>query len=413
MFVDFNEAFKNKPVSETRVPDIVIQKLCEELPTGIRYIAGENGDMIMVSESEHMSIGGLTVIIPESFKDVLPDKYTQNDIIQLSYNSQTPIEMKLTHDGFITVNGKEMPIDHIYYNIFHETRIVDNKVMAYPLHFPDPIEIPVSTENGRYVRNLKMSREPYLSLDKVIFKSDDEQPFQLRIISAADSPVWTINVKLELKFASTIRDMVESIFIFNDFADGKAKLGGKLLSHEIPKGNIKKFDVNSAVFWEKVLLLEEFLGVHFMAPESDTDFQTVCDVEWLYRNLICEFPIKQEQSLTSVTGKYTFCDNEVAEKSKEGKLYFQYKTMFDVELFGVNLRLPALCGQFNAAIKDIEKQKNGDVKIELMDISPDSPSYTAVLCFKDVERLQKFIEKTGENISDVLDKAKLVSDYLK
>lgn len=414
MFVDFNQTFKGKPLSETKVPDLVVNKLSESLPEGVKYVADKNGTVRIVSETGEISLGGFDVKLPEDFKAVLGQNATQNDLLQLSYNAQRPIEMELSHPGYIKVNGKEIPFERLHYDIFHKTELVDNKLLAYPAKFPEPFEISVSTGDDKYVRILRMSRKPLLSLTEICFQSEVDQPFQMEFLSSVNNAKsGTVTIKMELKFANSIREMVEGVFIYNDFVDGKAKMDGHPFEYDTSKVEMRKYDLTSAEFWEKVLQIEECLGLHFAPPDGDTDFGAMCDVEFLYRNLICNTPIRQNQKLTSVTGRYQHFDDEVIEKAKEGKFYFQYQAQYSFDLFGVRLKLPAVCGLFNAAVKDMEPQKDGKLKMELKDISSEKPAYTSSICFKDEETLLEFLETVGDNASAFLENAKLASDYLK
>lgn len=413
MFVDFNRTFKGKPLSETKVPDIVVKKLSEKLPAGVKYIAAEEGTVQMISESGEITLGGFTANVPDKFKPVLGDHYTKDDVLQLSYNAQEPIPMELTHEGYITVNGKEIPFNQIHYNIFHETKLVDNKIMAYPQKFPKPFELVMGTENGRYTRKLMMSRKPLLSLKEICFQSEEEQPFQMEFHSSlTDVKAGTVTIKMRLQYAKTIRDMVESIFVYNDLVDGKAKMNGLPFEFDDSKVSMEKFNLNGACFWEKVLKVEEFLQFHFAPPDGNTNYQDICDIETLYRNLICNTAIRQGQRLEEITGTFKL-EGDVLERAKAGKIYFQYQMTYTFDLFGIKFQLPVICGLFNAAVKEIEPIKNGKTKIKFKDKNPDNPAYTSIICFKDEILLNEFLSKNGDNISAFLENAKLASDYLK
>lgn len=413
MFVDFNKAFKGKPLSETKVPDLVVQKLSESLPEGVKYISGENGTVQMVSKSNSISIGGFNVNIPEDFKSVLKENAKQSDLLQLSYNAQRPLEMVLSNPGYIKVNGEEMPFENIHYNLFHKTKLVDNKLMAYPAKFPKPLEITVSTGDGKYSRKLNLSRKPLLSLTDIRFQSDEDQPFRMEFISSTENKLTSsVTIRMELKNCKSIRDMVESIFIYNDFVDGKAKLDGHTFEYDTSKIEVKKYDLTSAEFWEKVLQIEEYLGVHFTPPDGDVKYDVMCDVELLYRNLICNTPIRLNQTLTSVTGKYQHFGDEVIEKAKEGQFYFQYQAQYTFNLFGQKISLLAVCGLFNTAIEDMVTLEDGKLKMNLKNATPDKTAYTGIICFKEQDDLDKFLSDVGDNAASVLENAKLASDYI-
>lgn len=294
--------------------------------------------------------------------------------------------------------------------------VMENLSEKLPDGIPEQFDISIATEDGRYERKLTMHQEPYLSLDKMRFKSEDKQPLQLEVITSADNGGGTITANLRLKYADTIRDIVESIFIFNDIADGKAKLDRHTFQCGFSKGSIQKFNTKTAAFWEKVLQVEEYLGIHFMVPKGDTEYTEICDVEWLYRNLICNLPIRKNQRLASVSGAFGFNINDegLKELENKGDLFFRYQTTCEMNLFGQKIKLPALCGMFNSAVKKIEKLNNGKVRIYFKDKGPNEPSYTSVLCFKDEDSLIMFEDEKRKDgsLEKALEDAKLVDEYL-
>ena len=55
-------------------------------------------------------------------------------------------------------------------------------------------------------------------------------------------------------------DIVETVFIYNAYCDGKGLLMGNPVGGGKDKVEDKKFDEKSAKFWEKVLEIEEKLN---------------------------------------------------------------------------------------------------------------------------------------------------------
>lgn len=410
MFVDFNNVFKSKPMTENKIPDIVVAQLSKTLPRGIKYVAGDNGNVTITGDDGKFTLGGFTPIIPESFKAVLGENYTQKDVMLLSYNSQVPMRIVPDRKGYIMLNGSEIPIDKMCYNIFDGSHVEEDSLVMLPEKFQDTLVLEFSTSDGKYVKKLNFTRNPLLSINEMLFISDSEYPFSVEMHISGEEQV-KINVSLKLNLAKNIREMVESIYLYNAVIDNSILIEQEPLRLNHGDITAKKYDVKSAAFWEKVLKVEERLGLTFPVPEGDTDFQTICDIEMLYQNLICGKPIRQNYGLASVTGEYNMKNNFMMNDGLDKELYFQYTCDMSLEIFGTKIKLPALMGLFNSKFERFEKTRNGKVKLYLKDISPDAPAYTSVICFDNENRLQQFLSE-HDNIANVMVGAKTVNEYI-
>lgn len=417
MFVDFNKTFKGKSLSEKEIPDLVVKKLSESLPEGFKYVAGKkDGSVRIVSESGEVTLSNFEVNVPDDFKAVLNEDENNSfprTWFQLSYNAQRPLELQPTHPGYLTLNGKEIPMGEIHRDIFHKTEIQGTKLMAYPAKFTESFECRVSTSDGKYMRNLKFSRKPLLSLTDRCFQSEEEQPFQMKFISSdAGDEIKKLTITLELKYAQSIQDIAESVFIYNDFADGKAKMNGYSIQRCNSKKEEDKYSPQAAEFWQKILHIEKYLDIHFMPPDGNINLHDICEVELLYRNLICNEPMREYGKMTSITVDPKNFNDEDMENAKKEQYDFQFHSQRKFILFGNKFSLPVICMLFNTAIKNMVSQESGKIKLEFKDVSTDKPAYTSVLCFKDQDELDKFFSSAGGNISSIFVNAKLAAETI-
>lgn len=59
MFVDFNKVFNNKkPQARITIPPALISHLNKSLPTGVKYIAEDDGTCRIIGENGSLTVGG-------------------------------------------------------------------------------------------------------------------------------------------------------------------------------------------------------------------------------------------------------------------------------------------------------------------------------------------------------------------
>ena len=233
MFANFNKAFKDKSIKEKKVPDAILNYLSSTTPKGTKYISDENGNLNLVADCGRISIGGFHPKITDDMKKVLGENYTMDMIHQYAYNSQTEIELILDKDGFILINGEEVAIQDLQYNFFHPIKYTNSSWFVKTDEFPDPVDMIISSD--KYSRILKIKRIPYASLTQKKYKSEYDQPLQIEFSIDEIKKENKFSISYNLKKASTTKDVVETISIFNAFVDGKGYLMGNLVSIDVEK----------------------------------------------------------------------------------------------------------------------------------------------------------------------------------
>ncbi len=408
MFTSFDDAFKGKPLSERRVSDVMLNYLSKDLPEGVKYISDDQGNLIIASENKSIQFGGFRLIVTDEIKKVLGSNCTQNAVMQYAYNAQKEIALELEKDGFIKINGEDVAIEKIHNNFFRPVKYTDYKWYVKPQDFPPPFEVTVSSDE--YTRKLCVHRIPHESLNVYAFETEKEVPLKIKFYMNTEDKTVQMAISFDLKYAVTVKDMVESIFIYNAFVDGK----GKFLDSTIRVPHLnrdKKFNEQSAEFWKKVLLIEQKLHLKFIPPEGDVEFAIILEVEKLYQNLIKHRAIRENQIIKSITANLNMMEGKTIDSSIGKSIYFQYTADLGFDLFGEVFSLPAILGIFDCHIASIEKKKK-KTKLIFADETDGKKAYTSVLCFANNEEMENFKKTVTENYMKKLSDAKLPQEYL-
>lgn len=216
----------------------------------------------------------------------------------------------------------------------------------------------------------------------------------------------------DLKKANTVKDIVETVFIYNAYCDGKGLLMGHPVGRTQDKADDKKFDEKSAQFWEKVLEIEEKLNLKFIPPKDDIEFETICLVEQLYQNLICKKPVKQREIITSIISDMNVKEGVNLDDLIGKQIFFQYNATTTFELFEKEFSLPAILGIFNSTFKSYEILDDNKTKIILGIKDKNQKPFTAILCFASDSDLNEYVKENPDCYENILSNAKFPQDYL-
>ena len=411
MFASFNDVFKSKSLREQKVPDVTLKYLSNSLPKGVKYVSDEHGNLtITSSDGSKITIGGFNVTVTDEMRSVLGNQYSTAQIAKYAYNTQEKIAMNLKEDGIIIVNGERMPVEKFAYNMFDNFSYVNSKFYMVPPKFPEPFELELGCE--KYKRKLSFQRVPYASLDKSKFQSVNEDPLRMEFIVCEEDYSVKMTLGFDLKKANTVKDIVETVFIYNAYCDGKGLLMGHPVGRTQDKADDKKFDEKSAQFWEKVLEIEEKLNLKFIPPKDDIEFETICLVEQLYQNLICKKPVKQREIITSIISDMNVKEGVNLDDLIGKQIFFQYNATTTFELFEKEFSLPAILGIFNSTFKSYEILDDNKTKIILGIKDKNQKPFTAILCFASDSDLNEYVKENPDCYENILSNAKFPQDYL-
>lgn len=404
MFASFNDVFKSKSLREQKVPDVTLKYLSNSLPKGVKYVSDEHGNLtITSSDGSKITIGGFNVTVTDEMRSVLGNQYSTAQIAKYAYNTQEKIAMNLKEDGIIIVNGERMPVEKFAYNMFDNFSYINSKFYMVPPKFPEPFELELGCE--KYKRKLSFQRVPYASLDKSKFQSVNKDPLRMEFIVCEEDYSVKMTLGFDLKKANTVKDIVETVFIYNAYCDGKGLLMGHPVGRMKDKADDKKFDEKSARFWEKVFEIEEKLNLKFIPPKTDIEFETICLVEQLYQNLICKKPVKQREIITSIISDMNVKEGVNLDELIGKQIFFQYNATTTFELFEKKLSLPAILGIFNSTFKSYEILDD-KTKIILGIKDKNQKPFTAILCFASDSDLNEYVKENPDCYENILSNAK-------
>lgn len=410
MFASFNDVFKSKSLREQKVPDVTLKYLSNSLPKGVKYVSDEHGNLtITSSDGSKITIGGFNVTVTDEMRSVLGNQYSTAQIAKYAYNTQKKIAMNLKEDGIIIVNGERMPVEKFAYNMFDNFSYINSKFYMVPPKFPEPFELELGCE--KYKRKLSFQRVPYASLDKSKFQSVNKDPLRMEFIVCEEDYSVKMTLGFDLKKANTVKDIVETVFIYNAYCDGKGLLMGHPVGRMKDKADDKKFDEKSARFWEKVFEIEEKLNLKFIPPKTDIEFETICLVEQLYQNLICKKPVKQREIITSIISDMNVKEGVNLDELIGKQIFFQYNATTTFELFEKKLSLPAILGIFNSTFKSYEILDD-KTKIILGIKDKNQKPFTAILCFASDSDLNEYVKENPDCYENILSNAKFPQEYL-
>lgn len=410
MFVDFNRVFNGKPQTELKIPDAMVKHLSANLPQGVRYRATEDGNCEIISEGESVTIGGLLFIPTEDQRKILGKKYTHDDVLKYSYNAQKPIPLQLKKDGFIMLNGEEFPVDRIRYNPYCPVSIVSGKIYMYPHPFPKPF--PLTLGSKKYTKQLMFQRVPNESVNIAAFESQAGQALTVHYWVDELKQTISFNMSFNLSYAKTIRDIVEATSIYNAFVDGEGLFCGTPLIANIDTSKVKRYDPESLAFWEKVLLIEDSLGVVFEPPQEDVDFTTISTIETLYQNLINGNPIRENKKIDSLDGEWDMVGNKHVQDSIGKAIYFEFQATSHLSLFGVDMALPCVIGIFDSVLSNYTV-RGKKYKLVLEHLSDEKHMYTSTLRFKTEQELSDYMNGDRNHRISALHDAKTAQNYLR
>lgn len=98
---------------------------------------------------------------------------------------------------------------------------------------------------------------PYASLDKSKFQSVNEDPLRMEFIVCEEDYSVKMTLGFDLKKANTVKDIVETVFIYNAYCDGKGLLMGHPVGRTQDKADDKKFDEKVHNFGKRFLKLKK------------------------------------------------------------------------------------------------------------------------------------------------------------
>lgn len=409
MFVDFNKTFNDESENKSQldVPAEFIKYMNRTVPEGVKYDLDKNGNCVIIEDNNEFTIGGFHFQLDEEDSKILGKNYTLQDVKNYSYNYQKPILLRLKKEGIILLNGQEFSTEKLSYNPLNPIKYISESLYMMPPKFSTSSKVKIGCE--KYEKELIVHRVPHKSVSVLALESEKNQSLYIKILSDSKKENVTFTLSIKLENARTVREIVESISIYNSFYEGTGKLFGKEIKTNFRNGTENKYDEKSAIFWEKLLKIENLLDVQFIVPDQNIDLNTFYLVEQLYQNLVNRIPTKNTSSIDSIDGEWEI---EPLRDLINKPIYFEFETTNTIELFGVKLKLPAIIGVFNAVIKEIKNKGTGQ-EIVLADEDANKKRYSSIQLLKNEEEMKKIREERDNNKRlDLFKKAKFPREYI-
>lgn len=404
MRVDFDETFKSELSANQLLPDMVIKELNKELPSGLEYVMNSEGDIIVHSTTGKMVIGGLNIVITEAMRKHLGVNINPADVLNYSYNSQTPIHLKPQKRNKIIINGTEMPIQKLAKNSFHNAIYEGSKCIAYPQKFPEMKPIKLSSEDGEHMMELPFKRVPYKSATKACFETVGKYPLLIKLFipiskvtSNGERIQSQITAKIMPKKANNLSNLIDALWIFHDILCGKGKVNGLKFADSVTKNN-SLIDISTIRWYEKAKQIEDMLHCTFSIRNIELDAETLDAIESLYYGLIKEMPIKEYKIINSITvGKNSENIKDIIDKNIGENIAYEFESKKHFTVFGKDLLVPVICVTYETCITDVNKTPKDEYLIKFAEYNADSPGYVSMKLFANKKAIKEFVASNGVN----------------
>lgn len=412
MFASFNKAFKKESQSAIKIPQELIEVLNSHLPEGLQYELDEKENALAVmikSENVAISINVDSVIPTAEQAEVLGEDYSLNDLFRLSYNSQKPIQIQLK-DNVININGKDVPFEEMCFNPLNPVKIIERTTLLMPKDFPP--KFPLSFGNGNVSIELMIKRVPNNSIHVCTYESDTSHCLIAKYSYDEKSKNFSLTLKVMLSTANSVKEILDSIEIYNAFVEGKGWFAGEPLTSKISSVDCTPIDGRTIEFWRKVFEIEKELGITFLPPFNRTSEKDICIIEELYQNIINKVPIKQDRRVTSITSAWDPEKDKIASENLKKSIYFEFQGNSSLKVFGNELELPCLIGISNAIFADYKvTEETKECKVYFEDLSENKKMFISILRFKNESELDKY-RADEEERPTAFNNAKPIIDYL-
>lgn len=412
MFADFEDAFGNNAMSTGAFPNEIIKNLNNKAPNGTYYHVSEDGTLLLVpKEGCEFKLSGLSPVFTKEAKAVLGTEPNYNDMLEYSYNSQTPIRLRLLDPGYLLINGEKVPISDIALNPNREIKIDNTSFIIYPSKFPPDFSIVISTENGKNNIDLSMKRVPNQSVSTAHFKSDSNSPFYMSysfdskdIVKGKPSKV-NFDFKISPGRCKTLSELVNLFHVYEALISGTALINKESFEAVKVKEKSDLFNSDILEVLEKAMNIESVLNIRFKTGDIEIDNSTAYIIQKIYRSLINKVPYRNP--ITEISFNYLENEDDEIIKDLENneKIAFTFSRIDDFKVFNTDISLHAICGLFNMKFDKISNDENGIRKlIFVTDFKKEG--YLSSILFKDELEMNSFYKQHSiEEILDILQNA--------
>ena len=209
----------------------------------------------------------------------------------------------------------------------------------------------------------------------------------------------------------TVKDIVETISIYNAFYEGKGLFAGEIVNHKFSNPEESPFTNSIVLFWEKVLAVESVLKINFVPTLDPVDYETTATVERLFQGIVNNQPFKSREKINSVTRKCL--DDDFIDRYLGTIGYFEFDSVINYSIFKTKIELPAIVGMFNTKIVRFSNINKGKEQVIFFDdASEQDKRFCVIKLFKNDEERSTFQKYDRKKIIKVFSKAKSIEEYM-
>lgn len=296
----FKEAFEEENEIELSVGpkswQIYINK---NAPKNTHYEYDKNSQqyMLVPNNTEEKVSFKLKLKLPKELKNIKIEH--PNDLNTLLYRYQKPVEISISEANI----GESSIEPHNLTKAFgQEIKEQNKKYYLIPEKFGKAVKIPVKFNNVKY--DFWIEQKPYPSLEKVIFESNTDDIFFLKLIMNQTTQKLNISLTYNFKKSNSLDELYKNQKKLKNFASGKIEIFGiepdlfdqseleniqnmidfytKLYEvqesiNNSKKENTIKFDISQSITNSDIINLERLyvsliLGKYYFYPEKSRLF---------------------------------------------------------------------------------------------------------------------------------------------
>ena len=385
--------FKVKNLNEGFLETSILDDLNKKWEDKFRYLYDENQNCyFLISKEKKFQIRfeGFKLDNFEVFKKMSnKNKLTTKEITYLSYNSQTPIQIKITKKSKIFLQNKQIQLNDLIILKEEQIDIKDGLLIFHPYEMDETIYFSIGTKNE--IKQLKFNRVPIQSLNKIQYNLDPEEignKINLKIIIDIISEKMQFNYDVNSSNIQSCKEYFDFMNMFSSVLSEGIYFQGKLL----------KLDYNEellverrklAELWEKIVELENFFDKEFIFRPNLSETE-INDIYILYTCFIEGKPIRKNENPQYLTYNLSLDENKnslnqyINNKFGLG-IYGEFKS----EILSINIAVPYVKLYFDLLVKDIEEIDEKKYKLIL---DQKNEGYSCIMLFKTKEEQKNFLE---------------------
>ncbi|NSW04263.1 hypothetical protein HRH65_14515 [Enterococcus faecalis] len=250
----FKEAFEEENEIELSVGpkswQIYINKIA---PKNTHYEYDKNSQqyMLVPNNTEEKVSFKLKLKLPKELKNIKIEH--PNDLNTLLYRYQKPVEISISEANI----GESSIEPHNLMKAFgQEIKEQNKKYYLIPEKFGEAEKIPVKFNNVTY--DFWIEQKPYPSLEKVIFESNTDDIFFLKLIMNQTTQKLNISLTYNFKKSNSLDELYRNHKKLRNFASGRIEIFGSELDL-FDQSELKNIQ-NMIDFYTKLYEVQEFIN---------------------------------------------------------------------------------------------------------------------------------------------------------